>query len=145
MAVVADIDQLSTAISHATAPAFMLGAVAGFLSILVARFERIGDRSRSLESADGAALDPVTKKAAAASYVRRMDLLNHAILFAVLSALVTATLLISAFICALMGIGHGVLVALFFVIALALLMVALVELTREIRVHMATRRLDGRL
>jgi hypothetical protein len=37
MAVVADIDQLSSAISHATAPAFMLGAVAGFLSILIAR------------------------------------------------------------------------------------------------------------
>jgi hypothetical protein len=30
-AVVADIDELSSAIAHATAPAFMLGAVAGFL------------------------------------------------------------------------------------------------------------------
>ena len=46
--VVADIDQLSEAISHATAPAFMLGAVAGFLSILIARLERIGDRRRAL-------------------------------------------------------------------------------------------------
>ena len=58
MAVVADIDQLSAAISHATAPAFMLGAVAGFLSILIARMERIVDRNRSLRAGDLASLEP---------------------------------------------------------------------------------------
>ena len=52
MALVADIDQLSTAISHATALAFMLGAVAAFLSILIARLERVGDEQRALRSAD---------------------------------------------------------------------------------------------
>ena len=35
-----DIDHLTQVISHATAPAFLLGAVAGFLSILVTRLER---------------------------------------------------------------------------------------------------------
>jgi hypothetical protein len=43
--VVTDIDHLSEAISHATAPAFMLGAVAAFLSILIARLERIADKT----------------------------------------------------------------------------------------------------
>jgi hypothetical protein len=46
--VVSDFDQ---AISHATAPAFMLGAVAAFLSILIARIDRIVDRSRALRAA----------------------------------------------------------------------------------------------
>jgi hypothetical protein len=47
MAVLADIDHLSSAITHATAPAFMLGPVARFLSILIARMERIIDRKRA--------------------------------------------------------------------------------------------------
>ena len=142
MAVVADIDQLSSAISHATAPAFMLGAVAGFLSILIARFERIGDRNRALRSAEGGAVEPSLREAITACYARRMDLLSRAIYFAVLSALVTAALLIGAFFSALIGIGHAGVVAMMFVVALALLMVSLVELTREIRVHKATMHLD---
>src|SRR5271165_1974320 len=56
--IVGGMNQLSEAISHATAPAFMLGAVAGFLSILIARLERIVDRNRALQSGGGEALDP---------------------------------------------------------------------------------------
>jgi hypothetical protein len=47
---------LGLAISHAPAPAFMLGAVAGFLSILIARLERVVDKRRALRSADAAAV-----------------------------------------------------------------------------------------
>lgn len=63
----------------------------------------------------------------------RMELLSRAIYLATLSALTTAGLLISAFLAALLGIGHGQIVALLFVTALALLMASLVELTREMR------------
>ena len=52
MALITDIDQLSVAISHATAPAFMLGAVAGFLTILIARLERVADKSKALRLSD---------------------------------------------------------------------------------------------
>jgi hypothetical protein len=134
LALVTDIDHLSEAISHATAPAFMLGAVAAFLSILIARLERVADKNRALRTSDGA-LDPTG--AIAASFARRMELLSRAIYFAVLSALLTAALLIGAFLAALLGIGHGHIVAMMFAAALALLMAALVELTREIRVYMA--------
>ncbi len=142
MAVVADIDQLSAAISHATAPAFMLGAVAGFLSILIGRMERIVDRNRALQSGGAEALDPSVRDAIAKSFARRMALLGRAIYFAVLSALVTAALLISAFATALLGLGHSGIVALMFVVALALLIASLIELTLEIRVHLATMGLD---
>jgi hypothetical protein len=140
LALVADIDQLSTAISHATAPAFMLGAVAVFLSILITRLERIADKNRALRSADAASLDP--SGTIAASFSRRMVLLSRAIYFAVLSALVTAALLIGAFVSALIGIGHGQVVALMFTLSLGLLMASLVELTREIRVYMANMHLE---
>ena len=45
-----DLDHLTQVISHATAPAFMLGAVAGFL-ILVTRLERTIDRHRVVRAA----------------------------------------------------------------------------------------------
>lgn len=140
MALVTDIDQLSLAISHATAPAFMLGAVAGFLSILIARLERVADKIRALRSADAAVADP--SGAIAASYSRRMALLSRAIYFAVLSALITAAFLIGAFIAALEAVDHARMVAVMFAVSLGLLIAALVELTREIRVYMANMDLE---
>ena len=138
MALVTDIDHLREAISDATAPAFMLGAVAGFLSILVSRLERVIDRSRALRTAD--AIDP--SGILAAAFSRQMFLLGRAIYFAVLSALITAALLIGAFITALAGIGHGRTVAVLFTAALALLMASLVDFAREIRVRMVHMHLE---
>jgi hypothetical protein len=140
VALVSDIDQLSAAITHATAPAFMLGAVAGFLSILIGRLERIVDKNRALRSSDSAAADP--SGAIAASFSRRMALLSRAIYFAVLSALATSALLIFAFVAALGGVSHARFVALAFAVSLALLMASLIELTREIRVYMAYMHLE---
>jgi hypothetical protein len=139
LALVTDIDHLSQAISHATAPAFMLGAVAAFLSILIARLERVADKLRALRTSD-ASLDPTG--VVAASFARRMELLTRAIYFAVLSALLTAGLLIAAFLAALAGIGHGQIVALLFACALGLLMASLVEFTREMRVYMVHMHLE---
>jgi Protein of unknown function (DUF2721) len=139
LALVSDIDHLSQAISHATAPAFMLGAVAAFLSILIARLERVADKLRALRTSD-ASLDPTG--VVAASFARRMELLTRAIYFAVLSALLTAGLLIAAFLAALAGIGHGQIVALLFACALGLLMASLVDFTREMRVYMVHMHLE---
>jgi hypothetical protein len=142
MAVVGDIDHLSAAIAHATAPAFMLGAVAGFLSILIGRMERIVDRNRSLRAGDLGCLTPAVREKVAEAFSRRMVLLGRAIYFAVLSALMTAALLVSAFLAALADVAHGRIVAVMFVIALALLMASLTDLAREIRLHLATMGLD---
>ncbi len=92
----------------------MLGAVAAFLSILITRLERIGDKQRALRSVDAGAVDP--SAAMAASFSRRMVLLSRAIYFAVLSALSTAALLIGAFVAALAEIGHARFVALMFAV-----------------------------
>ena len=118
----------------------MLGAVAGFLSILIARLERVADKMKALRSADAATADPAGTLAA--SFSRRMVLLSRAIYLAVLSALVTAGFLIAAFVAALEGIGHARLVATMFALSLGLLIGALVELTLEIRVYMANMHLE---
>ena len=138
LVVVTDIDQLSTVITHATAPAFMLGAVAAFLSILIQRMERISDRLRGMRG-DGADRG---EDRGEAILRRRLLLLGRAVFFGVLSALVTAALLIAAFAAALLGVGHGVIVAILFAAALALLMVSLVNLALEIRIQLATFGVD---
>ena len=125
---VSDIDQLSEAISHATAPAFMLGAVAGFLSILVSRLQRVVDRTRALAGAS---------EAPPALLQRRAALLNQAIYLSVLSTLCAATLVIVAF-----GISHRTGAAVTFVVALALLMAALTQFTREVRIGLKSMHLD---
>ena len=58
----------------------------------------------------------------AAAFSQQMFLLSRAIYFAVLSALITAALMISAFITAIAGFGHGRIVAVLFTAALLLLM-----------------------
>ncbi len=137
--VVTDIDHLGLVISHATAPAFMLGAVAAFLSILIQRMERLSDRLRALRSDIAGASDP---EALARALSSRIALLGRAIYFGVLSALVTSALLIAAFAAALLSVGHGAVVAVMFVVALALLMTCLVNLALEIRIQLATMGLD---
>lgn len=131
------VDQLTTVISHATAPAFMLGAVAGFLSIIVTRSERVMDMEREAARADTPA-DPHVL----AVLAQRVRLLHSAIYLSVLSALATALLLIGAFVSAFVGFNHQVGMAILFMVALVLLMAALVQLARDIRlaIHTLPRR-----
>ncbi len=124
-------DQLTTVISHATAPAFLLGAVAGFLSILISRAERVTDLEREAQEAPEG-----TSGANLATLAKRMQLLHGAIYFAVLSALATASLLIMAFISAFLGLAHQLGMAILFTVALILLMGSLVQLTRDVRIAM---------
>jgi Protein of unknown function (DUF2721) len=75
--VVTDVDHLGLVISHATAPAFMLGAVAAFLSILMQRMERITDRLRALRGDGPAVADPTG--ALSQTLRRRLLLLGRAV------------------------------------------------------------------
>lgn len=130
------IAHLSSVISQSTAPAFVLGAVAGFLSILTSRLERVADIARGLQAPGRP--DPKGDAAALAIVTRRMDFLYGAIYFAVLSALTTAALLLVAFACAFFQVAHERGVAVLFSLALVLMMISLVHFVREVRVDMRT-------
>jgi hypothetical protein len=131
---VTDLSQLSQVISHATAPAFLLGAVAGFVSILITRMNGIIDRIRSLNSI----ADDNTARARLKSDIPRLErrarLMNNAIYLAVGSGICTTVLVILAFASAFVGIRHEQVVGLLFVVALGLLGAALFTLAREVRI-----------
>jgi hypothetical protein len=131
---VTDLSQLSQIISHATAPAFLLGAVAGFVSILIARMSGIIDRVRSLNMIADDDSPRARLKTDIPRLKHRAQLMNNAIYLAVGSGICTTALVILAFASAFVGIRHEQLVGVLFVVALGLLGAALFTLAREVRI-----------
>jgi ABC-type spermidine/putrescine transport system permease subunit I len=126
--------QLSQVISQVTAPAFLLGAVAAFVSVLISRMNRIIDRSQALN----AIADDDKLKASLKSDIPRLKaraaLLNKAIFLSTISAIVTSLLVIVAFVSAYFNIAHEYGVAVLFVVALCFFTASLVNLARETRI-----------
>jgi hypothetical protein len=129
-------DRLSQAITHAIAPAFVLGAVAGFTSILSARLETIMARLRAINALpDGHAKAHL--KADIPRLKRRAKRPIQAILLAVTSGVVVAALLLIAFASVYLGIEHVYGAGVMFMIALLYLTAALVTFVLEVRIALS--------
>ena len=126
--------QLSQVISQVTAPAFLLGAVAAFTSVLISRMNRIIDRSQALNAIAEEDKIRGLLKSDIPRLNRRALLLNKAILYSTISAIVTSALIIVAFMSAYLNMAHEYGVAVFFIAALGFFTAALVNLAREIMV-----------
>jgi hypothetical protein len=137
MPFVPEVDQLAQIMSHATAPAFILGAVAGFISILIARMETIVGRIRGLnEIADDDAAR-AQLKSDIPRLKRRAKLLNSAIRLALGSGICTSLLLVVAFVSAFFGLRHEYGVGLLFVVAVVLLGASLFRFTQEVTIGLS--------
>ena len=128
------ITQLSQVIGQVTAPAFLLGAVAAFTSVLISRMNRIIDRSQALNAIRDDDASKAHLKLDIPRLKRRAGLLNSAILFSIVSAIITSLLVIVAFVCAFYNMRHEYGVAVLFVVALGFFTVSLVYLAREARI-----------
>jgi Protein of unknown function (DUF2721) len=127
-----DLNHLSQIISHATAPAFLLGAVAGFVSILIARLNGIIDRVRNLNLIAEDESPRARLKADIPRLKRRASLLNAGIRFALASGICTTLLVVLAFASAFAGLRHEPVAAILFMVALGLLGAALFTFAREV-------------
>jgi hypothetical protein len=125
--------QISQVISQVTAPAFLLGSVATYTSVLIARMNRIIDRSHALNAIDDEA-PTAYLKADISPLRRRAMLLNKAILFSTISAITTSVLVIVAFVSAYFNVAHEYGVGVLFVIALAFFTASLINLARDTRI-----------
>lgn len=131
------VEQLSQVIVQVTAPSFLLGAVAGFVSLLISRMNRVTDRIQAAEAVPDGDHARARLKRDMPQLRRRAELLNRAILFSTTSAILTCLLVIVAFVSAYYQLRHEYGVAVLFVIALAFFTAGLVNLVREtwISVH----------
>ena len=128
------VDQLSLVISQAAAPAFLLGAVASFLSVLVTHMSRILDRSRAINDISGD--DPKTRelKVQLPELRLRAVLVIRAIYWAVGSGIAACLLMIVAFMAAYLGSRHEPAAAILFTVSLLLFTASLISFARDLRV-----------
>jgi hypothetical protein len=126
--------QLSQVIAQATAPSFLLGAVSGFVAVLIGRMNGVIDRIRTLNAIEENDAARQRLKEDLPRLIRRAQLLNHAIYLAVGSALATTLLVIFGFVSALMQVQHEPGAAVMFILALSLMAVSLFTLGREVRI-----------
>jgi len=125
------IDQLSRIIGTVAAPAFLLGAVAAFISVLMSRIARVIDRSQFLHGISEGDSSRSYLKADLPRLRRRASLLHRSLLYAIISAILTALIIIVAFISAMFSVAHEYGVALLFIGALVLFCLSLIDLARE--------------
>ena len=128
------LDQLSRIIGSVAAPAFLLGAVAAFISVLISRINRVIDRSQVLHRIADEDKDRSYLKADIPRLKRRAALLNRSVFYATMCAIVTSLLIIVAFVSAMLNLSHEYGVAIFFIVALAFFLLSLVNLARETRI-----------
>ena len=133
---VVSLSQLSLVISQAAAPAFLLGAVASFLSVLVSHMSRIIDRSRAIIATSNDDPNKAGLKATLPQLKLRAALVNRAIYWAVASGISTCLLMIAGFGSAYFGIRHEPGAAILFTLSLGLFTFSLISFAREVRVAM---------
>ena len=130
------VSQLSQVISQAAAPAFLLGALAAFIAVLISRLNRIVDRTIVL---NGISDDDVRcrLKADLPRLMRRAAMLNRAIFWAVIASISVTLLVIVAFVTAFFQLQHERGVAIFFLISLGAFTISLIDFAREVRIALS--------
>jgi hypothetical protein len=132
-----DPDQLSTMITHAVAPVFLLGVVATFVSILLARMTAITDRIRNLNRIDDNDAARKWLKEDVARLKRRLVLLNQSLFLTVTAGIGIAILLLVGFVVALFGFRHEMGAGVLFIVSLCLLIGALFRFIQDVSMSLS--------
>jgi hypothetical protein len=134
---VPDSGQLAQVMSQSAAPAFVLGAVAAFIAVLLSRMTVVLDRIRSLNEI----ADDDTARAHLKSDIPRLrqraNLLNSAVYLALISGICTSLLLVVGFASAFFSLRHEYGAGILFALAIALLGGSLFRFAQEVRIGLS--------
>lgn len=131
------IEAIASVIQLAVAPVFLLAAVAGLLSVLSTRLGRIIDRARVIERRIPQAKREEQRallRAETTTLWRRIAIINWAIRFCVTGALAVCCVIMALFVGEFVVFNISALIAVLFVLAMALLITGLLFLLREVNV-----------
>ena len=138
MAVDISVVPITHAIQQAVAPVFLLAGIGAILNVLTNRLARIIDRSRNLH----ARLEMVgpgkseTIHTELVVLTKRARVVNRAIGYGTVSALLVCTVIATLFISAVAEWNSGMFVVALFVLAMLFLIVSLLSFLREIQMAM---------
>ncbi|AMA57537.1 DUF2721 domain-containing protein [Bradyrhizobium sp. CCGE-LA001] len=130
------VSQLSH-ISQAAAPAFLLGALAAFIAVLISRLNRTIDRSIYLNHIPDDDQARCRLKADLPRLVRRAAMINRAIFWSIMGSISIGVMIIVGFVSAFFQIQHERGVAILFIISIAAFIVSLVDFAREVRIALS--------
>lgn len=131
------VSQLSHVISQAAAPAFLLGALAAFISVLISRMNRVIDRTIYLNGIPDQDAARSRLKTDLPRLMRRAAMLNRAIFWSVLASISIGILIVVAFVSAFFEIQHERGVAVLFIVSVIAFIVSLVDFAREVRIALS--------
>lgn len=132
-----DAVRLAEVMREAAAPAFVLGAVAGFISILLGRLTSVLERIRNLNAIPDNDSSRAYLKADILRLRRCAQLLKKATLLALASGIATSMLLLVAFLSAFLRLQHVYGAALLFVVAVLFLAAALFKFGQEVKIGLS--------
>jgi hypothetical protein len=132
--------QLQAMFTQAAAPAFLLGGIAAFISILMSRTTALMAQIRSLNDIPDSDSGRAKLKSEVPHLKRRASLLHRAAYLALLAGIATAILLVVMALFTFIGLQHIYGAGLLFGIAIGLFILSLFNFAREIR--LALRELD---
>lgn len=130
-------EELGRVMGRATAPVFLLSAVASFISVLMTRLTRIVDRIRMINNLPDDEPRRAFLREDLPRLQRRAVLIHHSISLALASGFTTTMIVIFMFSGAGFGIQHEFGSALLFVITQALFAGSLFAFAWEIRIGLA--------
>ena len=131
------VSQLANVISQAAAPAFLLGALAAFIALLINRLNRITDRTAALNGIPDNDMARSRLKADIPRLLRRAAMVNRAIFWSVVASISVTLLVIVAFVTAFFQVRHEYGVAIFFLISLVAFTISLIDFAREVRIALS--------
>ncbi|MGA8322519.1 MAG: DUF2721 domain-containing protein [Xanthobacteraceae bacterium] len=137
MVFVPDSGQLAQVMGQATAPAFVLGAVAAFIAVLLNRMGVVLDRIRALNEIANDDTVRAHLKSDIPRLRQRAKLLNGATYLALLSGICTSLLLIVGFGSAFFRLRHEYGAGILFAVAVALLGGSLFRFAQEVRIGLS--------
>jgi hypothetical protein len=131
------VSQLSHVISQAAAPAFLLGALAAFIALLIARQNRIIDRTIYLNGIPDGDEARSRLKADLPRLIRRAAMINRAIFWSVMGSISISVLIVVAFVSAFLQVQHERGVAVLFIVSVVAFTISLVDFAREVRMALS--------
>ncbi len=129
MIIPGSLEHFSGVVSHVVAPAFLLGAVASFISIQISRMDKVIDRVRNINSNITHSLNEDLPRLR-----RRLKLLHQSLILSVSSGITAGLLIISAFVAVLFSFQHVWLFSALFMTSLLLLCGSLIVFAWEVRI-----------